>query len=206
MNFNSFDQLAAEFAKRGAAARGALNEATKEHTDAIYAASKARMNAEIYGNPAASRGFSWQHQVLRTSAKTGKRYKAWTFKPRAGETVIGKRKWQATEQSAERTRKGGGQHGREAGKGRAQWVQTGNLRASERARMVGDEGHITNTASYAVPRHELGLSAGDPRSLTGRGSKRHSTRIAPWRSEAVADEEPKRLERYRKRLWAALTR
>lgn len=204
--FNSFNELAAAMNARAAEVRGALRQATKEQTEALWLESKQQMESLIYANPPDTTSYSWRYQVRRTSKKTGREYTTKTFKPLYNDEVLGREKWTASERHAERARKSGTQDGRQAGRGRAKWRQTGRLKGAERSFLRGDVGYVTNATNYAIPRHELGLRPGDPDSYTGRGSRRRSTRIAPWRSRAIRAQEPFRMERYRKALWAALTR
>jgi hypothetical protein len=88
-------------------------------------------------------------------------------------------------------------------KGNKKWRRTGNLRRSETRKVLSDtEGMVENDAAYALPRHDLGLSPGNPRAI--KGSKRKSERIAPWRKDAEAATRKRRFEAYRKHLFSAL--
>lgn len=87
--------------------------------------------------------------------------------------------------------------------GRAKWRRAGNLRRSERMRMLSDtQGLVENDANYALPRHDLGLGPGHPMAV--RGSKRKSTRTAPWRKQAITDTREERLDAYRQYILKAL--
>lgn len=96
--------------------------------------------------------------------------------------------------------------GKDAGKTVKKWRRTGNLRRSEKRRIANQyEGRIWNDAGYAVPRHNLGLGAGDPRAVDPPPStRRNSERIAPWRVDAINSTKRKRLMIYRRRLFDAL--
>lgn len=89
--------------------------------------------------------------------------------------------------------------------GRKKWTRTGNLRRSETRGMANDyEGFVQNDASYARPRHDLGLPAGHPDAI--RGSRRKSTRIAPWRVRAIRNTEEARRQAFRNAFWNVLSR
>jgi hypothetical protein len=191
----TFAELTAAFEARRNALVPAMERAVEQHTQIVYNRSIENMRELIYGTPPDTRGYSWRYRVRRTTG--GKTRTLWTFKPRKSDEVVRKQKWQASDAEAELARKQGTQHGRESGRGRAEWVQTGNLRRSERmtveyARLTGV---IVNKAPYALPRHDLGLSSGDADAYYG--SKRKSRRIAPWRKRAVQSFEPMRLAHYR---------
>lgn len=84
--------------------------------------------------------------------------------------------------------------------GRKKWRRTGNLRRSERYKVLSDtEGLVYNDAGYALPRQDLGLPPGHPEAYNG--SKRKSERIAPFRLRAIARTAQKRLRAYRDALW-----
>lgn len=88
-------------------------------------------------------------------------------------------------------------------KGRKKWRRTGALRRSERQKVVSDtEGIVYNDAAYALARHDLGLRSGDKRAI--KGSNRDSSRIAPWRVDAIEDTEEARREAYREPILKAL--
>ena len=88
-------------------------------------------------------------------------------------------------------------------KGKKKWRRTGNLRRSEQWKLLSNtEGLVYNDAGYALPRHDLGLSQGDPEAY--HGSSRKSDRKAPFRLRAIAQTAAKRLQAYRDALWKAL--
>jgi hypothetical protein len=103
--------------------------------------------------------------------------------------------------------------GRRGGKG-FKWTQSGNLLRSEKRKVIGVEGFIHNQAKakggetgYAHARHNLALSRGDSRVIPPPPKrKRKSSRIAPWRADAIEELGEKRLATYRKHLLNALNR
>jgi len=98
--------------------------------------------------------------------------------------------------------------GKDKGKTVAKWRRTGNLRRAERRRIANPfEGHIYNDADYALPRHNLGLEPSDSRVIPPPpAKKRKTTRIAPWRKQAIVDTDKQRLAAYRGELFDALDR
>lgn len=155
--------------------RPAFREATRQATAMLHAESKRQMNVEIYGKAEDTGGFSYR----RTKGYM-------KDKPTMRGFVM---------------KKGGGRARSKTGK--KKWTRTGNLRRSERARVVSDfEGVVENDANYALPRHDLGLPAGSPEAI--RGSKRKSGRVAPWRRQAIAKTKDQRRQAYRNILGQAL--
>jgi len=96
--------------------------------------------------------------------------------------------------------------GKDNGKTVTEWRRTGNLRRAESRRIVSEyEGHVYNDAGYALPRHNLGLSPGDARVIQPPpAKKRNTTRIAPWRADAIRQTRRKRQNICRRRLFRAL--
>jgi len=199
--FTTAAQLAAAFEARRVQIGKALEKATADHTHAVYAASKANMNKDIYGQHADLASFNYKRSYVRDVAghvlKDATGRKVQVYEMRGGKRV----RVTLTAKQAARALKQG--TAAAEGKGKAKWVQTGRLRNSEKMTVAGLEGRIMNTASYALPRHDLGLAKGDPRAFNG--STRRSTRIAPWRKDAVAQTEPDRLKRYREAVWGIIS-
>lgn len=188
MEFRNWDDFAREMQRRANQLRPAFREGTTQATDILHAESKRLMNEEIYGKPEDTGGFSYRR---RKGYVKGKAYKA-----KSGKRVKPTMRGFVMKKSGGRAR---------SGKGRKKWTRTGNLRGSERRRIVSDfEGIVENDANYALPRHDLGLSAGHPESI--RGSKRKSDRVAPWRRRAIKNTVEQRRQAYRYALWRALTR
>ena len=97
--------------------------------------------------------------------------------------------------------------------GKKQWTRTGNLRRSEKKRVLTPyDGVLVNDAKakkggtgYAHARHNLGLSGADKHTIPPPPSrKRNTERIAPWRAEAIEDTDKQRRDIYRRHILAAL--
>lgn len=150
--------------------RSAMRDAVREATNVTHARSKELLNELVYSKPEDRTGYSY-----RTSKKSGKRTKYTHILDDTGGDAKLKRR-DLTKLAA----------GDKVAGGKKKWTRTGNLRRSETRSYPSEfQGMIANDAEYALPRHDLGLPAGDPRAI--HGSKRRSGRIAPWRVLAVMD-------------------
>jgi hypothetical protein len=202
-----------------------VQAAVKDHAAILYAKSKELMEKDIYATPPDQTTSSYKKVKTVALAGAGNtKYKgetwaAWANKRgpisalRAGKIKMGWDKTgnptatlyvlhSATAKEAAANVKRGNQHFRTEGKGKAKWIQTGNLKASETWRIGKHEAFIENAANYAMYRHDLGLAAGN--ALAYEGSKRKTKRIAPWRKRAIAWFEPQRADHYRQRVWDVL--
>lgn len=168
------DEFARKWERRAAAMPEALHYCIRAHTAEVYAASKRHLQHDIYDKAPDTRSWSY---------KKGKRHVA-------------------TAAEAARSAKQGMYNWRTEGRGKAKWQRTGDLAKAEHWFMEAGVGIILNSMAYALPRHDLGLSPGDPRAVFG--SSRNSTRIAPWRKDAVAEVADRKDEIYSRIIGEAL--
>ena len=172
----------ADFAKKmqalGPALPAAMREGTKKATEILHARSKQIMNERIYSIPEDRAQRSFNKQGVLKSQKLS-----------TGEVGL-------------RTGAGMGTGERAGNK---KWRRTGKLRNSETQKLLSNtEGLVQNDAGYALPRHDLGLPAGSPEAING--SKRKSTRIAPFRKRAIHETAQARLKAYHDALWRPLSK
>lgn len=172
---HSWKQLAAVFQARAKHLEPAWRRGTAEAMRILWSRSRTNMQDMIYANPPD------QNKAFYRTKGGGKKALTTGWKARAAK------------------------QGRRGGKG-FKWTQTGNLLRSEHRRLLSAyQGLISNVAPYAHARHNLALSPGDKDVIPPPPKrKRQSTRIAPWRSQAIRDTEQDRLNAYRRHLLGAL--
>ena len=192
----TWQQWAAKMAQRPGKVRDAIRQATRENVDLAHAEAKALLNRLIYSIPEDTSSYSYGTK----GGKRGGRY----VKVQTGEGLkTGRRKVFSHQGTLLFESKGTGE---KALGGKKKWKRTGNLRNSEKKKVVSaTEGRLFNDAGYALPRHNLGMSPGDPETIPPPPrKKRNTTRQAPWRSRAVNNTAAARLENYRRGLFDAL--
>jgi hypothetical protein len=181
----SFEQYAKVLRDRAAELEPAMRAATQKCVDTMHARSKQLLTELIYNKPEDRAGYSYKRTTQKVFDETGVRFRT---------TKGGKRIKQTLKTGTGEERAG-----------RKKWTRTGNLRNSEKASLVSaTEGMVYNDSGYALPRHNLGLSPGDPEAIQPYKTHRTSTRQAPWRSRAIADTADKRREIYRQHLLKVL--
>ena len=197
----TWQQWAQKMAQRPGRVRAAMQAATTEVVNVTHAASKRLMTQLIYDIPEDRTGWSYGKK-----GKSGKAPRKTTVRfpnPTGAGTKTGQRKVSG---------KSGAEHwtpkhtGEAALGGKKKWTRTGNLRRSEQKQVVSPTvGRLWNDAGYALPRHNLGLSPGDPEAAPPPPSRQRNTkRIAPWRTRAVWRTAVTRRGIYRKHLLNAL--
>lgn len=183
----SFEQYAKVLRDRTAELEPAMRAATQKCVDTMHARSKQLLTELVYNKPEDHTSFSYRRTTQKVYDKTGKRFVTEGLKH--------------PKRIKQTSKTGTG----EERAGRKKWTRTGNLRNSEKASLVSaTEGMVYNDSGYALPRHNLGLSTGDPEAIQPYKTHRKSTRQAPWRSRAIADTAAKRRDIYRQHLLKVL--
>jgi hypothetical protein len=180
----SFAQYAQVLRNRAAELEPAMRAATQKCVDTMHAKSKQLLTELVYNKPEDRAGSSYRRTTQKVFDETGVR-----FITKGGKRI---KQTVKTGQGDERA-------------GRKKWSRTGNLRNSEKSNMLSaTEGTVYNDSGYALPRHNLGLSLGDPEAIPPYKTRRNSTRQAPWRTRAIAETAGKRREIYRQHLLKVL--
>ena len=179
---SNVDSLVRAWERRAAALEPVMRAATSEATKTVYAESRKQMTALIYDKPVPTKA------ELRGERKGRREGAGKTFRPGKFRTAVGKG-IKVRSQKAE-SKQGA-------------WRRTGNLRRSEKMKIVSAyEGQITNAAStkgkagvrgYARIRHEM-----------GKPGRRRTRYPAPWRDKAMEAKRARVREIYREAMVSAI--
>lgn len=182
----TFGQYARMMQERADSCQGAIRDATTKATDLVHAESKAIMNRDIYSKPEDRTGMSWSDKhagegYVFVQVEAGGRLRkrkvehiGTTLAAYVGdnETIVG---------------------------GRKKWRRTGNLRTAEKAKVLSPyTGVVDNAMAYALPRHNLGYGPASPEAIDPKPKRaKHTTREAPFRTQAIKATARARFEVYK---------
>jgi hypothetical protein len=187
----TFGQFARLMQERADTIKDEMRTATQKATDLVHAESKRIMNEGIYSKPIDvgmyKRGKGGAYvSVTDAAGKSHRRSVGFTggfpsVEINEGDTV---------------------------GAGKPKWRRTGNLRNSEKSKVLSAyEGAVDNSAGYALARHNLGFGPSSPEAIDPKPKqKRNTTRQAPFRTKAIEATRQGRFDVYHQSLQFALFR